>query len=604
MNAEPTSPVAPAIAEHDALPAGTRFGELEIVRVLGVGGFGIVYLARDHALERHVALKEYMPASLAQRGVGPLITVRSGAHAQTYAAGLRSFINEARLLARFDHPSLVKVYRFWEDNATAYMVMPYLQGRTLRDVRRSVSQAPSEMWIRHLLGSLLSAMELLHSEGVYHRDIAPDNILLAPEGPPILLDFGAARRVISDRTQTLTAILKPNYAPIEQYAEMTQLRQGPWTDIYALGAVAHFLLFGAPPPPATARVVHDTLWNLPQRLVEGISPRLFGTVAWMLAVRPQHRPQNVQALRDVLDGRAPVPAVPSEPELPAGDMTLPLAGGAEFPPTLKVDSYRTGPTRFEPGLDETVIRPVAARMPPQSVPMPAESAARAGSGRMRWVAWVGVTCVVAAAAAAWLWPGSRPPASTVPVAGIAGLTISAPALAASSPPAVAMLPAPAADPVPPARVDAVPVPEQDRMAADKAAQARAVADALLAQAASLPKEAARSPARAPTAQRTASLRGDAAAAPTGATEPASVPEAPPQSTPGNIAGAGAGANNGTSAVPTVAAEPDGPPTARQACGKRVFIALWSCMDRECERPRYRDQPECVKVLETKRSRGQ
>ena len=226
----PSTPPAPALADHDALPAGTRFGELEIIRVLGVGGFGIVYLARDHSLERHVALKEYMPASLAARGVGPLITVRSGSFAETYAIGLRSFVNEARLLARFDHPSLVKVYRFWEDNATAYMVMPYLQGRTLRDVRRAMSVSPSEAFIRSLLDALLSALDLLHREGVYHRDIAPDNILLPPEGPAILLDFGAARRVISDRTQSLTAILKPNYAPIEQYAEMTQLRQGPWTD--------------------------------------------------------------------------------------------------------------------------------------------------------------------------------------------------------------------------------------------------------------------------------------------------------------------------------------------------------------------------------------
>ena len=122
--------------DHDALPPGTRFGEFEILRVLGVGGFGIVYLANDHSLEREVALKEYMPASLAARGAGPQITVRSSSFAETYAIGLRSFVNEARLLARFDHPSLVKVYRFWEDNATAYMVMPYLQGVTLRDTRR------------------------------------------------------------------------------------------------------------------------------------------------------------------------------------------------------------------------------------------------------------------------------------------------------------------------------------------------------------------------------------------------------------------------------------------------------------------------------------
>ena len=300
-------PVAASGTDHDALPAGTRFGEFEILRVLGVGGFGIVYLAQDHSLEREVALKEYMPASLAARGAGPQITIRSSAFAETYAIGLRSFINEARLLARFDHPSLVKVYRFWEDNATAYMVMPYLQGTTLRDTRRGMPHPPDEAWIRSVITPILSALELLHREGVYHRDIAPDNILLPRDGPPVLLDFGAARRVISDRTQSLTAILKPSYAPIEQYAEMTQLRQGPWTDLYALGAVIHYLVFGVPPAPATARAVAEDGDAIENRVVPGISPRFLEAMSWMLAVRPNQRPQSGEQLRAVLDGHAQIP---------------------------------------------------------------------------------------------------------------------------------------------------------------------------------------------------------------------------------------------------------------------------------------------------------
>ncbi len=310
----PDSAPPPASAsgtDHDALPPGTRFGEFEILRVLGVGGFGIVYLANDHSLEREVALKEYMPASLAARGAGPQITVRSSSFAETYAIGLRSFVNEARLLARFDHPSLVKVYRFWEDNATAYMVMPFLQGVTLRDTRRRMAHPPDEAWIRSVISPILSALELLHREGVYHRDIAPDNILLPPDGPPVLLDFGAARRVISDRTQSLTAILKPSYAPIEQYAEMTQLRQGPWTDLYALGAVIHYLLFGAPPAPATARAVQDDAEAIENRIVPGVSPRFLEAVSWMLSVRPNQRPQSGEQLRAVLDGSARDPAARS-----------------------------------------------------------------------------------------------------------------------------------------------------------------------------------------------------------------------------------------------------------------------------------------------------
>ena len=328
--------VAPSGTDHDALPPGTRFGEFEILRVLGVGGFGIVYLAQDHSLEREVALKEYMPASLAARGQGPQITVRSSSFAETYAIGLRSFVNEARLLARFDHPSLVKVYRFWEDNATAYMVMPFLQGVTLRDTRRGMAHPPDEPWIRSVITPILSALELLHREGVYHRDIAPDNILLPPDGPPVLLDFGAARRVISDRTQSLTAILKPSYAPIEQYAEMVQMRQGPWTDLYALGAVIHYLLFGAPPAPATARAVHDEADQIENRIVPGVSPRFLEVVSWMLSIRPNQRPQNGEELRAVLDGRAEIPPR-GRPGITIPGAAAPAAAVAAFEPTRHVD---------------------------------------------------------------------------------------------------------------------------------------------------------------------------------------------------------------------------------------------------------------------------
>ena len=170
-----------------------------------------------------------------------------------------------------------------------------------------MAHPPNEAWIRSVIAPILSALELLHREGVYHRDIAPDNILLPHDGPPVLLDFGAARRVISDRTQSLTAILKPSYAPIEQYAEMAQMRQGPWTDLYALGAVIHYLLFGAPPAPATARAVQDDAESIESRIVPGVSPRFLEAVSWMLSLRPNQRPQNGEQLRAVLDGHAAIP---------------------------------------------------------------------------------------------------------------------------------------------------------------------------------------------------------------------------------------------------------------------------------------------------------
>ena len=166
--------------DHDALLPGTRLDEFKIVRLLGAGGFGIVYLALDTVLLRQIAIKEYMPIALAGRGEGARVSMRSPAHAETFALGLESFFNEARLLASFDHPALVKVYRFWKANGTAYMVMPYYPGHTLKEARRGMSVPPDEAWLRAVVEPLLGALELLHSEGVYHRDIAPDISCCSP----------------------------------------------------------------------------------------------------------------------------------------------------------------------------------------------------------------------------------------------------------------------------------------------------------------------------------------------------------------------------------------------------------------------------------------
>ncbi len=401
--------MAPA-DEHDALPAGTRFGELEILRVLGIGGFGIVYLAHDHALEREVALKEYMPASLAGRGKGQMVSVRSGAHTATYALGLRSFVNEARLLARFNHPSLVKVYRFWEENATAYMVMPYLQGRTLRDVRRAMTVSPSEGWIRSVLDPLLDALELLHREDVYHRDIAPDNVLLPPGQPPVLLDFGAARHAIGDRTHTFTAILKPSYAPIEQYAESVHLRQGPWTDLYALGAVVFYLLRGEPPPPATARAVQDDEPLLPPHDNPEVSPSFLAAIEWALAVRPTERPQHVGELRDVLAGRAIVPPATrgagSSPQRTV--ITAPPQPGT-FVPTMPLAHSAMQRTQIEPPRSATVPQsglPQSTYQSPDTTVMPATPTMEPNTTpRPKMWALAGLSGVLGVIAAAWALGG-------------------------------------------------------------------------------------------------------------------------------------------------------------------------------------------------------
>ncbi len=311
----PPKPAAPDMG--NGLPVGTRLHEFEITRLVGEGGFGIVYLAMDTMLKRRVALKEYMPTSLAARDETSQVQVKSERYRETFDAGMKSFINEAQLLASFDHPSLVKVYRFWEQNGTAYMVMPFYEGKNLRDTLRAMPGAPSEDWLRTLLQPLTEALQVIHAQNCYHRDIAPDNVMmLADTGRPLLLDFGAARRVIGDMTQALTVILKPGYAPVEQYAEIPGMKQGAWTDVYALAAVVHYAITGRTPPPSVGRLLNDTYQPLAQVAAGRYSADFLAAVDRALAVRPETRTQSVAQLRQEmrLDGAANLEELKSELE--------------------------------------------------------------------------------------------------------------------------------------------------------------------------------------------------------------------------------------------------------------------------------------------------
>ncbi|MEO8312686.1 MAG: protein kinase [Caldimonas sp.] len=288
---------------HDALSLhlGTRLAEFEITGRIGDGGFSIVYLAMDHSLERTVALKEYMPMSLATRVGTTQVEPRSERYRDTFDAGLKSFVNEAKLLAQFDHPSLVKVYRFWEANGTAYMVMPFYQGITVKDAVRAMSGPPDEAWLMALLAPLTQALAVIHGEYCYHRDIAPDNvILLAGSNKPLLLDFGAARRVIGDMTQALTVILKSGYAPVEQYAEIPGMKQGPWTDIYALAAVVYWCITGQTPPTSVGRLMSDSFVPLAECAAARYSAPFLEAIDRALAVRPEKRTQSIAMLREEL----------------------------------------------------------------------------------------------------------------------------------------------------------------------------------------------------------------------------------------------------------------------------------------------------------------
>jgi serine/threonine protein kinase len=535
----------------NALAPGTRLGEFELLKVLGVGGFGIVYLAMDHALEREVAIKEYMPAVLAGRTETLHVTIRSHSDAESFALGLKSFVNEAKLLARFDHPSLLKVHRFWEANGTAYMAMPVLRGRTIKEVRAEMGGPPDEAWMMGVLRPLLGAIERLHSEGVYHRDIAPDNIQIEPDGRPVLLDFGAARRVLSDKTQSLTAILKPSYAPIEQYGEAGSVKQGPWTDLYALGATLHYVLMGRPPAPATARALDDDHSALSTDMLPGCSERFLHCIDWMLRPRPADRPQSVAELREVLEGRAPLPQrgqarplheppkpwertdvlpgpAPQRPgkvDLDVGDGATIYARPAGVAPDLSAVDLDTG--------DASAATPSVLEMAADPAPKPApkRSALPLVLGAL----------VAAGVAAVLFWPKAEEAAPLPPApaaAPVASAPTPAPAPVASAPAAPASAPA---------------VAEAASAAASQAAESvveTVVVPPPAAQPA--PKPAVKPAERAPAPEKAAARR-----------EPAAKPAAEPA-----------------------------PTTPGPACGPREGVRYHVCMDRECSGAEFTSHPAC------------
>jgi len=325
-----------------------------------------------------------MPSQLASRGAGTSVSVKAERYRDTFEAGLKSFINEARLLAQFDHPSLVKVYRFWEANGTAFMVMPFIEGKTLKDTLKEMPEPPTEAWLMELLAPLTEALLVLHGEHCYHRDIAPDNIILvAGSGRPLLLDFGAARRVIGDMTQALTVILKPGYAPIEQYAEVPSMKQGPWTDVYALAAVVYCAITGRTPPPSVGRMVRDDHVPLAQAAQGRYGERLVSAIDRALQVLPEQRLQSMAEFREALG----------------------LAG------------------RYTPqaGQMATLIQPPA----PDPAPV-----AQAAASRKPWFAAAGLAGLALAGAVGWFMTRPAPPPPAGPVV---AAPVAAPAPAESEP---------------------------------------------------------------------------------------------------------------------------------------------------------------------------
>lgn len=295
----------PATATYrNALPLGTMLLEYRLEAVLGAGGFGMTYLCTDTHLDKPVAIKEYFPADLALRTQqGGVVAVNTTSD-KDYQWGLERFLQEARTLAKFSHPHIVRVNRYFEANATGYMVMDYENGESLNQLLQR-EPLPGETRVRQIVIPLLEGLQAVHQTGFLHRDIKPSNIFIRASGSPVLLDFGAARQAVSGSTKSLTAVLTPGYAPLEQYSD--QGNQGPWSDIYAMGGVLYRALTNENPPDAVSRLRNDAV---PARLAQlrgRVSEPALRAIDWALALDEKQRPASVEIWKRALDGAVPVP---------------------------------------------------------------------------------------------------------------------------------------------------------------------------------------------------------------------------------------------------------------------------------------------------------
>jgi len=313
----------------NALAKGTRLHEYEIVRVLGAGGFGITYLAFDNNLEKPVAIKEFLPNELALRHEGDSVTAKSTGAQDEFDHGLKQFMGEARIMAKFNHPNIVRVQRFFDANNTGYIVMDYAEGRTLSDIIKKDGPM-DEASLRPILLAIGDGLKRAHEAGILHRDIKPGNLILMDDGTPVLIDFGAARAAIGAHGDSVTSIVTPGYAPIEQYD--TGGKQGPWSDIYGLGAVAYVALTGDRPPDATGRIRADNMVPVAKAAADRGSPYFLAAIDWALRPAEEDRPQNIDDWVAALKGqRAPSPDTHAAALTSDDDKTVALPRGGVTP---------------------------------------------------------------------------------------------------------------------------------------------------------------------------------------------------------------------------------------------------------------------------------
>jgi len=285
------------------LPADYKVHWYTIKNILGKGGFGITYLANDNNLDRDVAVKEFLPRTMASRNPDYTVQSLNDDVKESFEWGLDRFIREAKTLSKFNHPNIVRVHSVFEENNTAYMVMSYEHGMSFHE-RLIKGKRPSEDELLDIILPLLDGLEVMHNEGFIHRDIKPGNIFIRENGEPVLLDFGSARQTEEDETKTLTMIVTPGYAPFEQYYGKSDV-QGPWTDIYSLGATAYRAIVGDPPTDATfqsrsSEQASVEMWDKLDKHSDEYSIFFLRAIEHALRSNFKDRPQNVDEWRKML----------------------------------------------------------------------------------------------------------------------------------------------------------------------------------------------------------------------------------------------------------------------------------------------------------------
>jgi serine/threonine protein kinase len=340
--------------QHDAAPTsplyfkpgGVLHDQYIVGRILGHGGFGLTYLGYDTVLDRKIAIKEYLPGSIATRQVE---TAQVTAHHEKmrgdFEFGLQRFIEEARTLARFQgFPNIIGVMNLFSANGTAYMVMEYLAGETLEAHLERNGGRISYAAALEILMPVMKALDEVHRQGILHRDVSPDNIFLVKGGPVKLLDFGAARNAMRMRSQTFSVILREGYAPEEQYSSKGE--QGPWTDVYALAGTMYRALTGQIPTPALERRASGELIP-PSRLGSDIPPEAESVLMRALAVDAADRYRSIDEFRSALLSpgsvvtAAPQMQLPHSPDRsPRGRLVPLLACGAVLLAALSYATWR------------------------------------------------------------------------------------------------------------------------------------------------------------------------------------------------------------------------------------------------------------------------